>query len=724
MPQFLDTLVANPWALRTANGAYLGYDPAQVDPTGAPYAITVPGRATAAFLVFGPGASVTPTNVLTTIRTASGQLSLAVNSAGALVFQPTAGAGASFNILLVRSTQIQIGQNVTSTGGSFISLDPALNRFSLVSGASGGNARLGLAQSLPTGAVLWSSSQGQASVGTPYVYSGAVFSAQASRLLTCADQLSSAILWEMGEGQAATSPVEVNYAHRKAYVGDANGGLHAVDLDTGTPSWTFAASAPVYARPSAYVERVFVPSSDGVLYALSSDTGAQLWRYPAAGDLSGLFSSPVVAGATVYFGAWDQQLHAVDAATGAQVWTYAASNKISGGVETDGANVYFGTDSNEVVALRQSDGALIWQYSTNGIVSGAPLQQNGYIYFGSVAGDFACVSASTGVAVWSVNVGAPIASTAQFADGVIYFNTTTGRLYALQAGTGATLAHYDAGAPASGSVIVLSGVAYLAAGDQISALTAELSQGYVPLDSLALLMLSSWTNANNGQAPSFSGLPSGWTNLLAAASNQINTFATVGVTNVTLPGSDQAAVAVTFGVDPNAYMTYIDTTTEGLVPLPATIGGPNAPPGLHVNATVLASYLAVRSQVLTAVAQSGRPMVQVAGLGGGGALAALAALDLGLTAGKPGMPTVSQVCWTGFGAPSFGDAGTAAFFAQTISAARALQNVDDAMPGLLPAALGYAPVGKPMTIGAAGVTTSPSIDPGSFKAYRTSLVGR
>lgn len=724
MPQFLDTLVASPWALKAANGAYLGFDPAQLDPWGAPYATTVVSRAQAAYLTFTPTGTVSPSNILTTIQTSTGQLRLAVNTAGALVFQPVASPAMSFNAVLVRSTQIQIGQNATTSGGSFICLDPVANRFSLVGNDSSSNARLGLAPALPAGALLWSSSQGQAVLGTPYIYGGAVFTADARRLLTCTDQLSGAIVWEIGEGQSATSPVEVNYAHRKAYVGDAAGGLQAISLDTGTPAWTFSTTAPVYARPSAYVEQIFVPSSDGVLYALSSDTGVQQWRYPPTGTLSGLFSSPVVAGSLVFIGAWDQQLHAIATTTGAAAWIYDAGNKISGGIETDSDHVYFGTDSNEVVALRQSDGGTLWQYPTNGIVAGAPLQQDGWLYFGSIAGDFVCVSAATGVATWTINVGAPIASTAQFADGVVYFNTTTGVLHAVMAATGASLATYDAGAATNGSAIVLSGVTYLAAGSQLVCLTAELAPGYVPMDTLALLMLSSWTNAANGQVPTFSGLPGSWTNLLAAASNQVNTFATAGVTNVTLPGSDQAVTAVTFGVDPNAYLTYIDTTAAGLVPLPASIAGSAAPANLHVNATVLASYLAVRAQVLAAVARSGRSVVRVAGMGGGGALAALAALDLSITAGKPGMPAVTEVSWTGFGPPCLGDAATAAYFAQMVPSARSLVNVTDEMPTLLPAALGYAPVGKPMTLGAEGVTTSPSIDPGSFKAYRTSLVGR
>lgn len=724
MPGFIDNLLAASWAIKAANGGYLGFDPSQVDPTGAPYAITVPSRANAVFFTFSQVQQVSPGNYLVTLHANGANRYLGVNASGALVFGPVGGAAVNFNAVSVRSTQLLLGQNLTASGGSFANLDSVANRFSMVAGGSGPQARLGLAPPLPQGALLWSSGDPHPVIGTPYIYGGGVFATDGGKLLSCLDQLSGAILWETGEGTAGTCPVEINYANRNAYVGDGTGLLHAVSIDTGAQVWTFQASAPVYARPGAYVDRLYVPSSDGVLYALSSATGAQLWRYPATGNLTGLFSTPATAGQAVFVGGWDQQMHAVDATTGQALWTYQAGDKVNGGIETDAANLYFGVDSNQLVALRQSDGGELWLYPTNGIVSGAPLSVAGNLFFGSIAGDVACVTAATGVKVWQVNVGAPIASAAQYADGLVYFNTTTGKLYALDAATGTVAASYQAPAPTGGSAVVLSGVAYLAAGGQIQCLTASMVQDFVPMDLMALLMLSSWTNAPNGQAPVFGGLPAGWTNLGAFASSQALTFATAGVTTLTLPGTDQAVTAVTFGVDPNDFLIHIDTSAAGLVALPASIGGSAAPAGLQVNAAILASYLAVRTQVLAAVTQGARSSVRVAGLGGGGALAALAALDLSITAGKPGMPQVSVVQLVTFGAPALGNAPLANFLSYSLSSILQIVSVTDTTPDLLPAASGYAPTGHRRTIGAVGVTTSPSVDPASFKAYRTSLVGR
>jgi predicted lipase len=191
-----------------------------------------------------------------------------------------------------------------------------------------------------------------------------------------------------------------------------------------------------------------------------------------------------------------------------------------------------------------------------------------------------------------------------------------------------------------------------------------------------------------------------------------------------MPGTDENVVALTFGVNVDSFLPNVDRTAAGLVALPASIGGTGTPSGATVNSGILASYLAVRSSILTAISSSGYTSVRVAGLGGGGALATLAALDLSITAGKTGMPTVTSLAATTFGAPAVGNQAFASYFNQQVASCQRVQNVTDTMPLLLPASVGYVPVGQACTIGASGVTTSASLDPTSFLGYRIALIGR
>jgi outer membrane protein assembly factor BamB len=721
MPAFIDNLLDGPWLIRCANGQYFGTDPNQTDPAGNRYLITVPTRATAAFFNFAQVQAVSPTNVTVTISVAS-LGNLAVDSAGYLVLA-SSGTPTNFTAIAIRSSQFQLGQSVTSSGGQFMTYDPQANRFSLVANASGTFSRFGLSMDLPDGALLWQSSTSHTVIGTPYVYSGSVFASDTSTLVSCHDVMTGMVVWETGEAVAASCPVEVNYAHHLVFTGDNNGVLHAVGIDDGTERWTFQATAPIFAAPSAYVDRLFIPSSDGIIYAVASATGQQSWRSPATGNMSGLYDSPAMAGTHVYFGGWDNNLHAVDTTTGQPVWTYEASDKVNGGISVDAAAVYVGTDANEVVAVKQADGTQLWSYPMRGIVTDAPLLDSGFAYFGSVAGDFVCVAVATGAPVWQQSFSAPIASRPAIADGVVYFNTYAGMLYAVDAATGATIATYNLGAQASGSPIALSGVVYAAAGGQIFCLSQRLVAGFNPTNAFALLLLSSWSNTTAGISPTFGSLPAGWQSLATFVSSGTN-FASGGVTALVMPGTDENVVALTFGVNVDSFLPNVDRTAAGLVALPASIGGTGTPSGATVNSGILASYLAVRSSILTAISSSGCTSVRVAGLGGGGALATLAALDLSITAGKTGMPTVTSLAATTFGAPAVGNQAFASYFNQQVASCQRVQNVTDTMPLLLPASVGYVPVGQACTIGASGVTTSASLDPTSFLGYRIALIGR
>jgi outer membrane protein assembly factor BamB len=721
MSAFIDNLADGPWAVRCANGQYFGTDPSQTDPAGNRYLITVPTRVTAAFFTFTQVQAVSPTNVTVTISVAS-LGNLAVNAAGYLVLI-AGGTAPNFTAIATRSSQFQIGQGVTNAGGQFMTYDPVANRFSLVANASGAYSRFGLSMDLPAGALLWQSHTSRTVIGTPYMYGGSVFASDQSTLVSCHDLMSGLLVWETGEAVAAACPVEVNYAHHLVFTGDQNGILHAVGINDGVEAWTFQATAPINAMPSAYVDSIFVPSSDGIVYALASATGQQLWRYPATGNVTGLFDSPAMTGNSVYFGGWDNNLHAVNITSGQSVWIYQAGDKVNGGIAVDALAVYVGTDANEVVAVKQADGTQIWSVPMGGIVTGAPLLAGGFAYFGSVAGDLVCVDTATGTQVWKQNFGAPITSSPAFADGIVYFNTYAGMLYAVSAATGATLATYNLGAQANGSPIVLSGAVYVAAGGQIFCLSQGLVAGFNPTNAFALLLLSGWSNTTAGIAPTFGSLPAGWQSVGTFVSSGTN-FASGGVTSLLLPGTDESVVAVTFGVNIDTFLPNVDATAAGLVPLPASIGGTGTPSGAQVNSGILASYLAVRSSILSAISSSGRTSVRIAGLGGGGALAFLAALDLSITAGKSGMPAVTSLAVTTFGAPAVGNQAFATYFGQQVADCRRVENVTDTMPQLLPASVGYVPVGQVCTIGAMGVTNAASIDPSSFLGYRIALVGR
>ena len=69
--------------------------------------------------------------------------------------------------------------------------------------------------------------------------------------------------------------------------------LHALDRETGKPTWTFVTKGRIDSSPVVVGRRVFVGSSDGKLYAVDLDTGKETWSFEAGGPIS---ASPTING--------------------------------------------------------------------------------------------------------------------------------------------------------------------------------------------------------------------------------------------------------------------------------------------------------------------------------------------------------------------------------------------------------------------------------------------
>jgi outer membrane protein assembly factor BamB len=128
----------------------------------------------------------------------------------------------------------------------------------------------------------------------------------------------------------------------------ADGGVHALDAESGAEQWGFYTGSPVRFPPAYHAGKVYAVSDDGHLYCLRADDGCLVWkrrggpsdamvlgndrmvsRWPARG-------AATIHGDTVLYsaGIWPTEgiyLYALDAETGEIRWC----NDSSGGIEMD-----------------------------------------------------------------------------------------------------------------------------------------------------------------------------------------------------------------------------------------------------------------------------------------------------------------------------------------------------------------------------------------------------
>lgn len=124
----------------------------------------------------------------------------------------------------------------------------------------------------------------------------------------------------------------------------------------------------------------------------------QQWHYHTA---AWVFTSPTLAGGTLYFGGFDKHFHALDAATGVPRWRRRFDSVIASAPAVDAARVYFGTLFEPAVyALDRHSGETVWRFATQGGVHSAPALHAGVLLLTDLGGWLYALDRGSGREVW------------------------------------------------------------------------------------------------------------------------------------------------------------------------------------------------------------------------------------------------------------------------------------------------------------------------------------
>ena len=315
------------------------------------------------------------------------------------------------------------------------------------------------------GGVKWAFKTGGPIVASPAVVDGVVYIASLDGHLYAIDQDTGKEKWNFKSSRPIASSPAV--ASGTLFFVSGVGGLVAIDVATGQPRWVFAAeferkfeAKGLHGYPSAaqtipdvwdvftsspaiWNGKVYFGSGDGGIYAVDAETGVLQWKF-AAKDV--VHASPSIAGNTVYVGSWDSYLYALDADSGQEKWSFksgedpATHNQVgfqSSPAVSDGT-VYVGCRDAHVYALDAATGRKKWDYPTSkSWVVGTPAVADGVVYVGtSDSARFMALDAKTGRLRFSFDAKAYVFSSAAYAAGLVYFGDHNGKLYAIDGKTG------------------------------------------------------------------------------------------------------------------------------------------------------------------------------------------------------------------------------------------------------------------------------------------------
>ncbi len=274
-------------------------------------------------------------------------------------------------------------------------------------------------------------------LSSPVIANGTVYFGSGDGNVYALDAASGALRWKFRTGDVVhASPA---FADGTIFVGSWDSYFYAIDAASGKEKWRFKTGDDpnihnqVGIQGSALVSNgvVYFGCRDSRLYALDAKSGTKKWEYNNKG--SWVIGSPAIKDGRLYFTTSDSgKFEAVDAASGAQIyelkfiWPMFSSPTIAGNT------LYIGSHEGKLIAVDLTAQKPAWIFQTDGSKENGAKYTNpdGTTNYEAAFGRDPFYDGMVIGVQRLMTVGA-ILSTPVVAGKVIYVGSTDGNLYAL-----------------------------------------------------------------------------------------------------------------------------------------------------------------------------------------------------------------------------------------------------------------------------------------------------
>ncbi|GAB3094617.1 outer membrane protein assembly factor BamB [Lysobacter terrae] len=252
-----------------------------------------------------------------------------------------------------------------------------------------------------------------------------------------------------GEGRVGVRQGPV-VADGRVYAAAVEGGVRAIDLQTGKEVWHYESKLRLSGGPGVGEGLVVVGSLDGEVIALDAATGAEKWQAKLNAEV---IAAPAIGLGSVFVRSDDGHVTAFDAATGERRWFWvhdvpALSLRGNDAVVLGPGFVFSGNDDGSVSALSATDGRTLWNLPVGqqdgrseldrlADVDGTPVLEASVLYATSFKKQTVAIDAPSGRAIWASQFGG--AGRLGIASDRVVVADPAGSVYALDKSSGASL---------------------------------------------------------------------------------------------------------------------------------------------------------------------------------------------------------------------------------------------------------------------------------------------
>ena len=216
-----------------------------------------------------------------------------------------------------------------------------------------------------------------------------------------------------GEGRLGVRQGPV-VADGRVYAAAIEGGVRALDLQTGKPVWSYDSKLRLSGGPGSGDGLVVVGGLDGEVIALDAATGAEKWQAKVNGEI---IAAPAVGMGMVFVRSNDGRVTALDAASGERRWFWSHEVPLLSLRGNDApvlgpGVVFIGNDDGTVSALASNDGRPLWEQGVAqpegrteldrmADVDGTPVLDNTTLYASSFKRQTLAIDAQSGRPMWT-----------------------------------------------------------------------------------------------------------------------------------------------------------------------------------------------------------------------------------------------------------------------------------------------------------------------------------
>lgn len=161
------------------------------------------------------------------------------------------------------------------------------------------------------------------------------------------------------------------------------------------------ASPQGWAPPHIEDGTLYVSIERGKMAALDADDLSVQWVFPPNTDegkklkLEGIYAAPIVHGATVYFGAYDDYVYALEADVGAPFWRFKTSDPVIGALSLRDETIFAGSTDGRLYAIDATTGIETDRFDTGSSIWASPLLVGDVIYVPTMDGTLYALDADT-----------------------------------------------------------------------------------------------------------------------------------------------------------------------------------------------------------------------------------------------------------------------------------------------------------------------------------------